>query len=157
MHDNYAFLVLYFLLCYVYTWASECPLLTHWRRRMVSERKSSSPWRGSSVRWQLSWNPAAALLKNDLETSLTLMGLLTCSHWQGVLLHPVLVLTNYQACLTGEGCFNLVLWGLSLGDLRSTLPCGVSVSLQGGLILCGWAGAFPVFQAVVPSPEPRRL
>lgn len=107
-----------------------------------SQLKSRSPWMGSTVRRQLSWNPAA-LLQNELETSLTLMGLLMRSHWQGVLLHPVLVLTNYQACLTGEGCSNLVLWGLSLGDLRSTLSCVVSASLQGGLILCIWTGVSP--------------
>lgn len=133
-------------------------LSIHRRKRAVSELKPSSPWGASAVRWQLSWSPAA-FLQNELETSLTLMGLLIHSHRQGVLLHPVLVLTNYQACLTGEGCFNLALWGLSLGDLRSTLPCVISASLQGGLILCGWAGASLrlVFQAVVPSWEPRRL
>lgn len=68
---------------------------------------------------------------------------------QGVLRRPVLVLTNYQACLTGEGCFNLVLWGLSLDDPGSTVPCVVSVSFQGGL--CESAAASPpLFQACVP-------
>lgn len=89
------------------------------------------------------------LVTHELEASLTLMDPVILSQCQGVLLHPVLVLTNYQACLTGEGCFNLVLRGLSLDDQGSTVPCVVSVSFQGGL--CESAGASPpLFQAYVP-------
>lgn len=72
------------------------------------------------------------LATHELEASLTLMDPVILSQCQGVLLRPVLVLRNYQACLTGEGCFNLVLWGLSLDDPGSTVPCVVSVSFQRG-------------------------
>lgn len=95
------------------------------------------------MRWELRWDPVWSpcfLVSDDLETSLTL-DLLILSQCQGALLHPVLVLTNYQACLTGEGCFNLVLWGLSLDDLSSIVPCVISASFQGGL--CGSAAASP--------------
>lgn len=99
--------------------------------------------RGPAARRELCWDMKSpcCLVAGKLETSLTLMDLL--SQCQGVLLHPLLVLTNYQACLTGEGCFNLVLWGLSLEDLRSTALCVFSANFQGGLILCGAAGASP--------------
>lgn len=93
-----------------------------------------------------------SLVTRELEASLTLMDPVILSQCQGVLLHPVLVLTNYQACLTGEGCFNLVLWGLSLDDPGSTVPCVVSVSFQGGL--CESAGASPPpFQARGVPPD----
>lgn len=88
------------------------------------------------------------LATHVLEASLTLDPVIL-NQCQGVLLRPVLVLTNYQACLTGEGCFKLVLWGLSLDDPGSTVPCVVSVSFQGGL--CESAGAPPpAFQARSP-------
>lgn len=93
-----------------------------------------------------------SLVTRELEASLTLMDPVILSQCQDVLLHPVLVLTNYQACLTGEGCFNLVLWGLSLDDPGSTVPCVVSVSFQGGL--CESAGASPPpFQARGVPPD----
>lgn len=90
-----------------------------------------------------------SLVTHELEASLTLIDPVILSQCQGVLLHPVLVLTNYQACLTGEGCFNLVLWGLSLDDPGSTVPCAVLVSFQGGLHESAGAPP-PLFQARVP-------